>query len=277
MATNDFLPFAGGAGANVLTQSAYLAQTALRSNGFSAGTAQSAQLNKVWRQASVMSAVLAQMISDNAGVDVIDDGTTATILANLKAAVGGRLIGVQVFTSSGTYTPTPGTKSVLVEVIGSGGGSAGLAATGGSTWRVSGGGGGGAAGTSGGGSGGNGDTTSFGALVSASGGQGSNQSVITPTATLIAVGGSGGLVIAGSGIIYQAAGPRGSIELMSSNGQIGGDGAPSGKGGAAGVGAGNASAGNAGVTTGSGGGGVCLSSSSSAKAGVAGANGLIIV
>uniref|UniRef100_UPI000572A6A1 hypothetical protein n=2 Tax=Pseudomonas nitroreducens TaxID=46680 RepID=UPI000572A6A1 len=107
MATNDFLPFAGGAGANVLTQSAYLALTALRSNGFSAGTAQSAQLNKVWRQSSIMAAAVAQMISDNAGVDVLDDGSTATILANLKTAVGGRLIGVQTFTANGTYTPTP--------------------------------------------------------------------------------------------------------------------------------------------------------------------------
>ena len=33
-----------------------------------------------------MSAVLAQFISDRTGLDVLDDGTTATILANLKAA-----------------------------------------------------------------------------------------------------------------------------------------------------------------------------------------------
>lgn len=131
MATNDFLPFAGGAGANVLTQAAYIAQSALRSNGFSAGTAQSAQLNKVWRQASIMSAVLAQLISDNTGQDVLDDGTTSTILANLKIATAGRLIGVQNFTSSGsyTYTPTAGTRSIIVEVQGAGGSGGGTAAT----------------------------------------------------------------------------------------------------------------------------------------------------
>lgn len=82
---NDFLVFGGGAGANVISQSAYSGLTA-RSAGFSAGVAQSAQLNKVWRQSSIMSAVLAQFISDRTGLDVLDDGTTATVLANLKAS-----------------------------------------------------------------------------------------------------------------------------------------------------------------------------------------------
>ncbi|WP_074410484.1 hypothetical protein [Enterobacter roggenkampii] len=52
----------------------------------------------------------------------------------------GRLLNVQTFTSSGTYTPTPGTKFVVVEVQGGGGGSGGLAATGSSTGAASGGG-----------------------------------------------------------------------------------------------------------------------------------------
>ncbi|WP_454734229.1 hypothetical protein [Cupriavidus pauculus] len=85
MATNDFLVFGGGAGANVIKQVTY-SGLAARTAGFSSGVAQSAQLNKVWRQSSIMSAVLAQFISDRTGLDVLDDGTTATILANLKAA-----------------------------------------------------------------------------------------------------------------------------------------------------------------------------------------------
>ena len=85
MATNDFLVFGGGAGANVITQAAWAALTA-RTAGFSSGVAQSAQLNKAWRQASIMAAVLAQFISDRTGQDVLDDGTTTTLLANLKAA-----------------------------------------------------------------------------------------------------------------------------------------------------------------------------------------------
>ena len=41
----------------------------------------------------------------------------------------GVLIGVRVFTSSGTYIPSPGTNRVLVEVQGGGGGGGGVAAT----------------------------------------------------------------------------------------------------------------------------------------------------
>lgn len=82
---NDFLVFGGGAGANVLSQAAWAALTA-RTAGFSSGVAQSAQLNKAWRQSSIMAAVLAQFIADRTGLDVLDDGTTATILGNLKAS-----------------------------------------------------------------------------------------------------------------------------------------------------------------------------------------------
>ncbi|WAL80945.1 hypothetical protein OYT13_13775 [Pandoraea sp. XJJ-1] len=84
--TNDFLPFAVGASANVLSQSDYAALTALAS-GFQAGTAVSAQLNKVWRQSSIMSAVLAQFIVSNSGQSAVDDGTTPTLLANLTGAI----------------------------------------------------------------------------------------------------------------------------------------------------------------------------------------------
>lgn len=114
MATNDFLVFGGGAGANVITQVTYSGLTA-RTAGFSAGVAPSAQLNKVWRQSSIMSAVLAQFISDLSGQDVLDDGTTATILTNLKAAVSAQSIcvvgsvrsakmAVSAASASATYT-----------------------------------------------------------------------------------------------------------------------------------------------------------------------------
>lgn len=95
MPSNDFLTFAGGAGANVLSQADYAALAAsIGANGFSAGTAQSAQVNKVWRQASIMSAVLAQLIVDLTGQNAVDDGTTTTLLANLKAAIGSQSAGV---------------------------------------------------------------------------------------------------------------------------------------------------------------------------------------
>jgi len=69
----DFLPFATDPGANVITQVAYAALPAV-ADGFEAGLAQSAQLNKVWRQSSFMSAVLANWIADTLTVDVLDDG-----------------------------------------------------------------------------------------------------------------------------------------------------------------------------------------------------------
>lgn len=84
--TNDFLPFAVGANANVLSQSDYAALNAL-AGGFQAGTAVSAQLNKVWRQSSIMSAVLAQFIVNNSGQSALDDGTTTSLLDNLTGAI----------------------------------------------------------------------------------------------------------------------------------------------------------------------------------------------
>lgn len=86
MGINNFKPFAAAGGANVMTQADYEALAVLLT-GFQSGTAQSAQLNKVWRQSSIMAAVLAQFIVDLTGQDAIDDGTTTTLLANLKTAV----------------------------------------------------------------------------------------------------------------------------------------------------------------------------------------------
>lgn len=114
MAVNNFLPFAGGAGSNVLTQAEYAALAA-RTAGFSAGVAKSAELNKVWRQASIMAAVIGQLINDSTGQDAIDDGTTTTLLANLKASIKSQSLGVvgsarnlsmQVAAASATATLT---------------------------------------------------------------------------------------------------------------------------------------------------------------------------
>ncbi len=86
MATSDFQVFAGGAGANVLSQAAYLALQA-RVTGFQTGIAQSQQLNKVWRQSSIISAMIAQFIVDFSGQNATDDGTIATLEANFNAAI----------------------------------------------------------------------------------------------------------------------------------------------------------------------------------------------
>lgn len=103
--TNDFLTFATGVGADVLTQAQYAALTTVLANGFTTGTAQSSQLNKVWRQSSIMSAVLAQMIADVSGQNVVDDGTTATILNNFLTTLLGSGYSLDTGTAN-TYVVT---------------------------------------------------------------------------------------------------------------------------------------------------------------------------
>ena len=56
MPDNDFLSFAGAVGANVISQADYASLPA-QETGFQAGTAISGQLNKVWRQSSIMAAM----------------------------------------------------------------------------------------------------------------------------------------------------------------------------------------------------------------------------
>lgn len=221
MATNNFKPFAIGSGANVTSQADYEALAAL-ATGFQAGKASSAQINKALRQATVMAYVLAQYISDTASVDVLDNGTPATLLANLKSgllsAAPGRLLNVQVFSASGTWAKTAGAKKALIKCWGAGGG-------GGNTSTTAAGGGSGAGGGysegmfdissltsatvvvgSGGtsvaanaaGSGGNGGSSSVGSLISASGGNGgtstsgSSPGSSTNGGTIFAVSGQGG-------------------------------------------------------------------------------------
>lgn len=87
MATNDFKAFATGVSANVLSQSAYVALSSLISNGFQSGTADSEQLNKVWRQSSVMAQLLGDFIVSRTGQDALDDGNLTTLLTNFVLAV----------------------------------------------------------------------------------------------------------------------------------------------------------------------------------------------
>lgn len=64
----------------------------------------------------------------NPFADIKSDGAAAisTALTNLGLGDGsGRLIQCQVFKSSGTYTPTKGTKFIIVEIVGGGGAGGG--------------------------------------------------------------------------------------------------------------------------------------------------------
>lgn len=83
---NDFLIWAA-AGGNVESQASYAADSAL-ANGVVTGVAKSQLFNKIWRQSSIMAAMIAKFIVDQTGQPVIDDGTDATIEANFIAAIG---------------------------------------------------------------------------------------------------------------------------------------------------------------------------------------------
>ncbi|EOU2180451.1 hypothetical protein ACNS9Y_000883 [Klebsiella pneumoniae] len=193
MPTNDFKAFATGNSANVISQADYLALAALVS-GFSSGKASSSQVNKALRQATVMANVLAQFIADSANVDVLDNGNTAAILSNLKNSMPGRLLGVQVVTSSALITKSAGAKKWRIRALGAGAGSSAAPATDAGQVSISNGGGAGAyaegiydvsalssatvtIGSGGVGGtaislyGGDGGTTSVGTLISAPGGK----------------------------------------------------------------------------------------------------------
>lgn len=86
MPTNDFLAFATAPGANVSLQTDYAALAA-RSNGFSAGVASSAQVNKALRQSAFVAAAVAQFTADLQAGNVADDGIIANFETQLKNAI----------------------------------------------------------------------------------------------------------------------------------------------------------------------------------------------
>lgn len=145
---------------------------------------------------------------------------------------GGRASLVRVFTSGTVYTPTPGTTSFIVEVVGGGGAGGGIASGGGGGAVAGGGGGGGysrrwftgpllqtypyaigaggTAGTAGANPGNTGGTTTFGA---------------NPT-LLQATGGVGGTGDSGSGGIHGTAGGAGGVGTLGDLNLTGSSGSP---------------------------------------------------
>ena len=79
------------------------------------------------RNDQLLTALRALLLSrKNPFGDIKSDGTVKTALENLGLGDGsGRLIQCQVFKSSGTYTPTKGTKFIIVEIVGGGGAGGG--------------------------------------------------------------------------------------------------------------------------------------------------------
>ncbi len=86
MATNELLPFATGAGANIQTQAEYAAD-AQRSSGNIPGVARSALVNKAIRQSSFAASMIGQFIADQGGINVVDDGDVAGLKTDFIASI----------------------------------------------------------------------------------------------------------------------------------------------------------------------------------------------
>ena len=339
MAKNDFKAFATDRNANVMSQEEWEALPALIS-GFTAGKASSAQVNKVIRQASFIAAALAQFVSDKTQRDVLDngdlpgfvellgsgfaveylsrknpfgdiksDGTVKTALENLGLVdtIGyvGRLLNIRVFTSSGTYTPTPGTKKIRVRAVGGGGGGGGVpAAASGTQATAKGGesgayveaiitlettadiiatiGTGGAGGAAGSNTGVDGGATTLGSLLTCPGGKG-GAGGSTNITSFVTSDASSQMAPTTTGTIVFAIGTcrpsLGRIGLASAS-SVGGAGGSSiigfgGGGGTVNTGSRTESVSGAGFGAGGGGGSSCVGSA--AMAGAAGTSGAILI
>lgn len=82
----DYLPIATAGGANVDSQADFVG-SGYQTVGFQAGLAQSKQLNKAWRQSSMMAAALANFIANTLGINVLDDGNISALVTNLTEAI----------------------------------------------------------------------------------------------------------------------------------------------------------------------------------------------
>ncbi len=247
------------------------------------------------------------------------DGTAVTLWSpNIPAAVfdtqpvqfgqaTGRLIAVRRFTTVGTsvYTPTPGTRSVVVEVVGGGGAGGGTAAAISGQGAAAGGGGAGAqakaritAGFSGvtvtvaaggagtfGGNGNPGGSSSFGTLVVAPGGNGAPQGGSSASGSYSIPGiGSGSPTFSGADTtaIVGTAGPAGlNGTVYNSTSVFSGMGGSTPYGnaghGIGAVGTGQSGTGNTGAQGGAGGSGGVSTSTGGPGTGGGGGAGLVIV
>jgi len=93
MATVDYKPFANDAGANVVTQAEYVSLLASSlQDGMLSGEARSNVFNKVFRQSSVMTAAVAQFLSQSLGdTDVLDDGDVDALALKIRNATGNQV------------------------------------------------------------------------------------------------------------------------------------------------------------------------------------------
>lgn len=167
-----------------------------------------------------------RLAAGTAGLFYQAQGTSAPVWASPL----GRLLNIQTFSANGTYTPTPGTNSIVAMGIGGGGGGGGNGS--GST------------------SGGTGGTTSLGTLLSLLGGNGSANTTTSPTQ-----GGIGGTASTATIGFKGSSGTAGGVNFATTYDGIGGTGASGIFGAGAGLGGQGGNGTAAASNTGAGGGG----------------------
>lgn len=206
-------------------------------------------------------------------------------------------VNIQKFTTTGTYTPSSGMSSCIIELVGGGGGGGGTEANGGANFSCAGGGGGGvyvknvfsnstigasqavtigaagAAGAAGNNAGGTGGTTSVGALISGGGGAGGAGGATVATVQLTS-GGIGGT--ASSGGSFAVPGSVGGYGIVLLPTYLFGGAGASDYFGAGGQVASNG-VGNGGLGFGSGGGGASAGPTSGPFTGGAGTAGIVVI
>jgi hypothetical protein len=102
----DYLPVATAVGNNADSQANFQG-SGYQLNGFTNGIAQPFQANKIWRQCSMVAAAVANFISNQLNIAVIDDGNLASLITNFTNAVLAAATGSANRLVSVAFTPTP--------------------------------------------------------------------------------------------------------------------------------------------------------------------------
>lgn len=271
---------------------AYVAGQTFRFVAAGANTTASVTLNINGLGAKAITKLGIGSLQSGTVVQVVYDGTQFQPVS----APSGALINVQRISATGTYTPTAGTSSVVVHIVGGGGAGGGAPATGAGQVSVGGGGGGGAwsvsrltsgfsgvtvtigAGGTGvsGANGNSGSASSFGALIVVGGGGGGNAGGAA-TVSSAAAGGGGSVTTAGN-VLFTAGTPGSPGFTQAAHGMFGGIGGASPYGVPSAAATGNSNGIGANTGHGAGGGGACSNSGSQpAFTGGDGSAGLCII
>lgn len=231
----------------------------------------------------------------DSGLSEVDVGILNPGTPSFPSALNHSLLNVQVFASNGTYTPTPGATKAIVKAVGGGGAGGGAASTNSGQWALGAGGSSGAygeiyigsglasqtvtVGTGGtgvsAGTGGNGGQTSFGALLVCPGGPGGSPGGAGSAGGTATFAGQtpGAGAVSGSGTrIFSTTGGNGAAAFSLPGNFVGGDGGSNNLGQGGGAVAGSAASGY-----GAGGPGAANLISQSAKAGLNGTGGVVLV